>query len=259
VLAAVAGWLPADALAYGPAGHRVAGRLAEPLLCRAAAAEIASLTGGEGLDELGLWADRIRGDDAWRHTNPWHYMNIEDDARIESFAHPPEGDVLWAIEGQAGLLARPGAPAARAEALRFLVHFVVDIHQPLHVGRESDRGGNTVDVRAVGGPTVNLHRFWDTDVLQIAGLDERDYQASLEPAVRMLAAAESDDRPAAWAAESLALRESVYAFPPAQRGASLLDERYLDRADFVTRLRLAQAAVRLAAALNRILAPGQAC
>ncbi|HEX7081655.1 MAG TPA: S1/P1 nuclease [Gammaproteobacteria bacterium] len=258
VASAGAAALAGPALAFGPEGHRVAGRLAEPLLCPAAAAAVESLAGGEDLGEIGVWADRIRDDEAWRHTGPWHYMNIADGASIASFVHPPEGDVLWAIERHAARLAAPGSRADKREALRFLVHFVVDVHQPLHVGRESDRGGNTIDVR-VGGETITLHRFWDTDVLRLAGLPEPIYARGLEPLVRLFVVAAGDDPYPTWAAESLALRPQVYAFTAARSGAVRLDDAYLDRADAITRVRLAQAAARLAATLNRILAPGEAC
>lgn len=239
----------APARAYGPEGHLIAGALAQPLLCRPAATEVGSLSGGRSLGEIGLWADRVRDRKEWRRTAPWHYMNIEDGAAIADFRHPPEGDVLWAIEHFRAALASAHSGSGRLEALRFLVHFVVDVHQPLHVGRASDRGGNTVDVRYAGSK-VSLHRFWDTDVLHVAGLSRAQYVAALEPLVAVLAAPPRQATgPAAWAAESLALRPWVYAFGRSRT----LDRAYLDRADEITRLRLAQAAVRLAATLNSVL------
>lgn len=237
------------ALAFGPGGHRIAGELAEPLLCPGTAKEIAELTGGEGLAEIGLWADRIRGEDAWRHTAPWHYLNIDDGESIEAFRHPSEGDVLWAIQRNVERLAEPGPRERRAEALRFLVHFIVDVHQPLHVGRESDRGGNTIDV-TYRGETTNLHRFWDTDLLQVGGLREREHAARVAPLTRVFAGRDHTS-PRDWAAESLALRPLVYRFR--ESSPASLDDAYVDTAQTVMRVRLAQAAVRLAATLNGLL------
>ena len=106
-------------------------------------------------------------------------------------------------------LANRALPARdRAAALKFLVHFVVDVHQPLHVGRAADRGGNTIDVR-YGATVVNLHRFWDTDVLELRGLGAERYARRLRPRFDAAAAARAD-APAVWAAESLALRGAVY-------------------------------------------------
>jgi hypothetical protein len=233
-----------DAAAFGPQGHLIAGLAAEPLLCAEAAARIEALAEAP-FAELGWWADRIRGDDAYRHSAPWHYMNIPDATPIADYRHPPEGDVLRAIERFEARLADTRAPRAeRAKALKYLVHFVVDVHQPLHVGRAEDRGGNTIDV-AYGDVTVNLHRFWDTDAIRLAGLSPRAYAARLEG--RAAAAAGGGLEPAAWAGESLALRPDVYAF---DRATGRLDDAYLARAQQITEARLALAAGRLAGVLN---------
>jgi hypothetical protein len=270
--------LSAPALAYGPSGHRIAGALAEPLLCPAAVEEVARISGGRSLSELGVWADTIRDEPRWRNTGPWHYMNIDDGRPLSSYRHPPEGDVLGAIERSAEDLARASArssdtarssrtvPSLRTarssdiassqgsalDALRFLIHFIVDLHQPLHVGRASDRGGNTIDVR-YGATTVNLHRFWDTDVLEVAGLSRAEYERALAPRVAALAKRPQAFAPETWAAESLALRKDVYDFQGRARGPAVLDGRYLEHADAITRERLSLAAVRVASTLNRVL------
>lgn len=245
----------AGALAFGATGHRIAGELAQPLLCKRAAEEVAALTDNASLAEIGLWADRVRDDREWRHTGPWHYINVDDGMPIEKFRPPREGDVLWAIQRHVEMLAEPGARARRAQALSFLVHFIVDVHQPLHVGREEDRGGNAIDVE-FRGEKSNLHRFWDTDVLRLDGLSVSEYAARIEPLVRMFAGRDHTS-PADWAAESFELRPLVYGFRRRGEGPVSLDDAYLEAADFATRVRLAQAAVRLAATLNGLLAdPG---
>ena len=182
------------ALAWGPVGHRMAGDLAEPKLCPAARTEVKSLGAGESLAELGAWADQIRDEPKWRSSRPWHYMNIADlspgaglaeaRAAVDKFVHPPEGDVLAALARYSGVLADPKKPRdERAEALRFVVHFVVDIHQPLHVGRALDHGGNDVEVRAGNRGPANLHHFWDTDVLPSKGPSAK-LEQRLEDAAR---------------------------------------------------------------------------
>jgi hypothetical protein len=238
--------VPDGAAAFGPEGHLIAGLAAEPYLCAEASAVIDDLADGP-FAELGWWADRARGDESYRHTAPWHYMNVPDTERIADYRHPPEGDVLWAIERFAARLADPKARRSdRAEALRFLIHFVVDIHQPLHVGRADDRGGNAIDVR-YGSVVVNLHRFWDTDAIRLAGLTPRAYAARIR--ARAGAAVRANLDPEAWAAESLALRPEVYAF---DESSGRLDERYLRSAREITESRLALAAGRLAGVLNSV-------
>jgi hypothetical protein len=257
---------PHTARAFGPLGHRIAGLLAEPALCSVALDEIAELGAGQSLAELGLWADTIRDVQEWERSAPWHYMNVEELpgvvteepgaalAAIRAFRSPPEGDVLAAIERFRSEIGRRSLPAReRSAALKFLVHFVVDIHQPLHVGRAADRGGNTVDVR-YGGAVVNLHRFWDTDVLELRRLGPERYAARLRPTFAA-AATVSADPPAVWAAESLALRRAVYSFAPDGRIAAephALNAAYLASAQALVEERLVRGAERLAATLNGV-------
>lgn len=233
--------------AYGPAGHLIAGAAAEPLLCPVAASRIAELGQGQTLGELGLWADRIRSDDRWDHAAPWHYVNVESD--LDALVHPPEGDVLWAIEHfTAELERRDTAPGERATALKFLIHFVVDLHQPLHVGLARDRGGNDVEVR-YGATTTNLHAFWDTDVIALAGLGIAGYTARIADRVRRAYPRETGSTPYDWASEGLALRGDVYRFG----AGGQLSESYLRAAQDLTRERLIRASARLAVTLNRVL------
>lgn len=234
--------------AYGPEGHLIAGRVAEDGLCTRASLEVAALAGGEDLGEIGTWADRIRSDPAYSHAAPWHFVNIADADELSSFEHPPEGDVLWGIEYFSSRLSDDSLSSAnRSEALRFLVHFIVDIHQPLHVGLAVDRGGNSIDLMFRGEET-NLHRFWDTHAIDWTGLSVGAYTRLIRRDIAADDSAVSLD-PLDWAAESLALRSEVYAFGQAGREP---DRAYLEFAAATTRERLSLAARRLAAVLNEI-------
>src|SRR5690606_21328692 len=134
---------------------------------------------------------------------PWHYLNVEDGSSLRTLEHPPEGDAIWAIDTFSRMLAdRAQPPAARATALQFLVHFVVDLHQPLHVGLEADRGGNTVTVR-YGRTETNLHAFWDGDAIVRRKASVERYARNLESVVRSLPRSEADTDPLVWAEESL--------------------------------------------------------
>jgi hypothetical protein len=250
------------ALAWGPIGHRVAGDLAERDLCAAARTQVKSLGAGESLAELGSWADEIRDEPKWQRSRPWHYVNIADlpagagvaEARsaIDKFAHPREGDVLEALARFSSALADPRTPPDdRAEALRFVVHFVVDIHQPLHVGRASDHGGNDVQVVFGTKGPVSLHHFWDTEVLPSKGPSAQMKQR-LEADLAAVPTERATDPPAEWAAESLALRASVYGFRPAAHGPATLDDGYVRSAREIADERLVLAGARLAATLNEI-------
>lgn len=237
---------------FGVSGHSTASTVAEPRLCARTREEVARFGLGQSLGSLSAWADKARYVPAWEHTAPWHYMNIPDDESLADYRSPDGGDVLWAIDE---FTRRLGDEALafddRADALRFLVHFVVDIHQPLHVGRQADRGGNTIALR-IDGERTNLHRLWDTGIIARDSPSRERYIAS----VTMLADANEVDWAAAppleWAAESRRLRAFVYDFD----GAPGPD--YLDEAGRILRRQLARAGVRLAATLNGIFCGAEA-
>lgn len=175
-------------------------------------------------------------------------MNVADNVPLERYRSPREGDVLWAIAHFGGQLADTSlARELRMDALRFLTHFVVDLHQPLHVGRASDRGGNRVQV-TVQGAKMNLHRFWDSEAIRLAGFSEDAYVQSALALVEVDAGRWTGGTPLGWARESRNLRPRVYDFG---RPGSLLPQAYLESAANITRLRLAQAGVRLASEINR--------
>jgi nuclease S1 len=262
LLGAASAVLPVEVLAFGALGHRTAVLLAERHLCPAAQTEIADLSDGQPLGDLALWADKIRDDPAWERAVPWHYINFPDlppgaglaqaRAAIDAFHHPPEGDVLTAIARFTKALADRSLPhSERAEALRFVIHFVVDVHQPVHVSRAADGGGTEVEVR-IGDDVRSLHGFWDTSVFERRGVKPEQFAQELEASFEAVPAARAHDPPAQWAAESLALRPTVYSFAPAQ-GPVALDDAYRRMAKGIAEQRLVLAAARLAATLNGAL------
>jgi len=247
---------PQTGFAYGAEAHRVAGFIADQLLCTGARDAIAELAPEYSLAEAGNWADRIRSDPGWDHARPWHYINIPDGVNLADAQRRSSGDVLVAIERFRAELADQSLSAQQRKlAYLFLVHFVADVHQPLHVGRRGDRGGNKVDV-SVDGRGTSLHSYWDTRVL-----DGR-LKSPAGMAGRLVAANEGavtgwqQDEPAVWVVESQALRPEVYDFgSPDAGGRVALDSAYRLRALEITEYRLAQAGIRLAGVLNAIWCP----
>src|SRR5690349_6886376 len=142
-------------------GHRVVARIAETRLTPHTRAAVRDILGGQSLADASVWADNIR---QYRHdADKLHYVNIPlRDTVYLPERHCPAGQcVIAAIEQDRQVLADPAAsPDQRAEALRFLIHFVGDLHQPLHVADDGDRGGNDRPVTFLGHAT-NLHKVWD--------------------------------------------------------------------------------------------------
>jgi hypothetical protein len=242
---------PVLALSWGGEGHRVAAAITADRLCGPAAAQVERLLAGMTLAEASTWPDQIRNTAEWAHTREWHYLNVGDDEAIGAVIEgaPGRGRLLSAIRLNLALLAdESAAPQARREALGFVVHLVGDLHQPLHIGRSEDRGGNTVTV-SFEGEQVNLHRLWDSGLLRSAGLRPDDYRRTLEPLVRLGADEWVRGTLEGWAAESRDLRPWVYDFDPRRR-IPHISKRYAETGRQLTALRLAQAGVRTAAVLN---------
>ena len=175
------------ALAWGAMGHRLVARLAESELTPAARTEISRLLAGEAdpsLPGIASWADDLRDADPalYRLTGRWHFVNIaEDGCRYDSRRDCPGGDcVVEAIRRQTAILADPRKPLGkRRAALKFVVHFVADAHQPLHAGFARDHGGNDTQVNDAGFGT-NLHTLWDRRMLAHQHLSDAAYAERLQ-------------------------------------------------------------------------------
>jgi len=248
-------WPVSYTYAYGPLGHEIAGDIAALYLCAQATSEVGRLLEGESLGRASRWPDWIRKDPKWRKSKPWHFINVADQGHIADVTGQPGGDVVWAIRKFRDELADPDlSRSRRAEAVRFLAHFIADVHQPLHVGRKKDRGGNKIEI-IVDGRTSNLHKFWDAQWLLKLDRKSRGYgTAGQVTSIAALAAGHVDEWRSVgvidWAGESQLLRPVVYAFDAA--APVELDERYKIEALAVSRERLAAAGVRLAGILNDI-------
>jgi len=243
--------VPAQGQAWGPEGHRAAAAITAERLCPAATAQVERLLGEMTIAEAALWPDRIRGEARWAHTRDWHYINIGDDEPFDALVEgvPGHGRLLSAIHENLAVVADPQAEdERRRDALGFVLHLVGDLHQPLHVGRSEDRGGNAITVSFAGQET-NLHRLWDGVLLRSAGLRPEDYLRSLEPLVVLGAQAWERGTLEDWAEESRRLRPWVYDFDQRRR-VPVISKRYAETGRQLSALRLAQAGVRTAWLLN---------
>ncbi len=249
--------LPSPGLAWGKLGHRVIGKLAEERISGKTRAEIALILGEENLAEASTWPDEQRSNPVvfWqKEAGPYHYVTIPVGLTYEDVGPPVEGDALSALARFAATVRDPkAAQQDRALALRFIIHIVGDVHQPLHAGRGTDRGGNDVEVRWFGEAS-NLHSVWDSRMIESRSLSYSEYEARLarqiEPS-QTIAWWEPD--PAVWVAESVQLRETIY--PDRSSEGSNLGYSYQYRHLATAEQRLQQGGVRLAAYLDWLFAP----
>lgn len=250
LLLALALALAAPAAAWGPTGHRITGALADHYLSPRARAGVMEILGTESLADASTWADHMRSAPGlfWRVTaSPWHFVTVPDGRRWRDQPPPGEGDALTALERFAATIRDPAAPLAeRKLALRFAIHIVGDLSQPLHVGRPGDRGGNDIKVRFFGRET-NLHAVWDGDLIDHERLSFSEWADRLHRRLtpEELRAWSSPD-PEQWVDDAVAIRGALYPADPELRfDYVFLQRERLDQ-------QLAKGGLRLAAWLNRL-------
>lgn len=236
-----------SALAWGPTGHRATGWIAERHLSKKAKKELERILSGQSLAMASTWMDEIRSDTAYNYMVDWHWVTIHDGMSYAEEDKNPNGDIIATIERVIEEL-KSGKFSGKdeSERVKILIHLIGDLHQPLHVGIGTDKGGNDVKVKWFGSDS-NLHRVWDSDMIDETHLSYTELAQSLilPDAVTMKNWQGSTVR--AWAIESMAYRTTVYA-----TGNGRLGYRYsYDNLDSV-RIRLLQAGIRLAGVFNEI-------
>lgn len=262
---------PRRAEAWGPSGHRIVALVAMRHLSPQARRAVRGILDQQTLADVANWADDVR--DERPETARWHFVNLPRGATAFSRARDcadadgQPGCAVVAIERHAAVLSgdRPGN---RAEALKFIVHFVGDMHQPLHVSFADNRGGNNIRLRFFNRES-NLHRVWDSGIITRAGLTDAEFAAELEFMLRdetgeeefgvmgattrqriaQLQRGSLDD----WANESFALAQSNAYDGVAEDGSARLGQAYYDRNWKVVDIQLLKGGLRLARILNASL------
>ncbi len=233
------------AFAWGQTGHRVVGEVAWRHLTKKAQKNVQQVLGTESLAMCGNYMDFIKSNPVYDSLGAWHYCTIPDGGTYET--HPEEGDVIMAINHYMNELKTKTFSVDEAFALKCLVHLVGDIHQPLHVGNSTDRGGNDAKVEFMWQKT-NLHRVWDSDLVDHQQLSYTEYADWIDVATKDQIAAWQSAPILAWVNESMGLRPLVYNFP--ENGK--LSYEYNAQSIATLNERLAQAGIRLAHILNQI-------
>ena len=276
--------------AWGQNGHRITGKIAEDNLNATAAAAVQAIAGQRSLALIATWPDFIRSFPIYDCLKPWHLRTVEDGqdfdeamavkpfisdrggcnkatydsldmpnnvvAAIDFFAAILSGDAEKADRFAALLADTNAAPlegSIELSALALLVHLVGDVHQPLHVGRGPDRGGNTITVDWFDS-FVNFHEVWDIHLIENEGLSYSEFAAFLEQEFADKPAIEYGDGPTTWAKESVAHREAVFDFGGNSAfNVPRLSYVYAANQNALLQERLYRGGRRLAQLLNEIL------
>ena len=247
-----------DAAAWGGQGHRLVARIADDRLSPQAHAEVARLLAGEedpSLAGIASWADQLRAHDPdlGKRTARWHYVNLgEHDCGYEPPRDCPDGNcAIEALKTQTAILADHSKSLAdRRQALKFVVHLVGDIHQPMHAGYAHDKGGNDFQLQYNKRGT-NLHSLWDSGMLYSQGLSDDAYLQRLLalPAPSKDQTAVLPPAAASWAEASCRVAVAAGTYP----ATHVLNQAYVDKYLPVAEADLRQAGERLAAILNATL------
>ncbi len=244
------------ALAWGPEGHDLVARIADAQLTAAARARVAEILGpGSTMQSVSSWPDQIRR--SRPETGPWHYVDIPINKPGLDMARdcPKDNCVIAAIASMRARLQDNSLPAdQRRESLMFLIHFIGDMHQPLHSSDNGDKGGNDVHIVFHSQPG-NLHGMWDSGLLGRMGTEDELF-ARLSAASARRRKKFDKGTVSDWAEQAHKLaQQMVYGrLPPAAPGAAVeIGPDYERRADAVIELQIERAGARLAAVLNQDL------
>ena len=258
--------LPPSSFGWGPKGHRIVADIAQRRLTPTARLHMKELLGNDDLAAISVWADDIKGDRP--ETYGWHFVDIpinangfseprdcfRPDEKHPSTLQDHHNCVVDRITIFKQVLTDRNAPRQdRIEALKFLVHFVGDVHQPLHA-IEQARGGNDIHVIEFGLPQCgkypcSLHFAWDIGLIEHAGLSEWRYVPKLDQLITtQKLSSQAVGTPELWADESFQLAKKVWL-----NDGGNIDETYYKNDIGIVDRRLALAGIRLALLINQAL------
>jgi hypothetical protein len=244
-------YFPSNAVfAWGKTAHRVVGEVATHYLTPQVLQSVNELLDNQSLAFVSTYPDELKSDSHFDKYKPWHYVNIPLDKEYEDITTDSRGNIVQAIEKCIKILGdKEKTKEERAFHLKFLVHLIGDLHQPLHTGRVEDYGGHKITVYWFDKET-NLHTLWDSDMIDY-------YQMSYVELARNLPSLSVTDiqeirqsSVADWTRESHQAARKIY--ESAESDAKLGYEYHYTHFDFV-RMQLLKAGVRLAHILNSTL------
>ena len=163
---------------WGKTGHRATGEIAQKYLSRKAKKEIEKLLDGHSIAYVSNFADEIKSDKKYREYSPWHYVNFPFDSTYEKHPKSEKGDLIVGINTCVEVLKNQSASKEeKVFHLKMLIHFMGDLHQPLHTGMAEDRGGNDIKVKWFNKGT-NLHTVWDSKMIDTFGMTYTEIAAN---------------------------------------------------------------------------------
>ncbi|MCH5213815.1 MAG: S1/P1 nuclease [Muribaculaceae bacterium] len=243
-----------NAFGWGQKGHDTVAFIAENHLTPTTQAAIDSLLDGYSLVYWANWLDNASHTADYAYTKTWHYKNIDANKTFENAPKIKEGNIVDAITEQVAVLQDENSTKdEKALALKMVVHFLGDIHQPMHMGRASDRGGNYHKVKFFKRDT-NLHSVWDSNVLETAHKwSHTEWQREID---RLSAEQQAElvkgGTPATWGKETYLICTEIYENTPESTN---IEYDYVAKWTPTVELQLEKGGLRLADVLNSVFDP----
>ena len=240
-------------ISWGSKGHRALATIAERHLSPNTRAVVNAYLEGESMTDAATWADEIRNEQEFRNTSSWHFLNAPlglNKVQFSQFVIKQDKDNIYSaiLKAQASLKNKALDNKQKAEALKFLIHLVGDAHQPMHVSRAEDKGGNSIQVRFDGKGT-NLHSLWDSKLIDHERLNNEEMAKQYDWANAGQSKKWQADSPMQWLWESYQISSELYdEVTPGQT----IDQAYYKKSIDIIHLRIAQAGIRLAGELNKL-------
>ncbi|MGB3725759.1 MAG: S1/P1 nuclease [Glaciecola sp.] len=238
------------AVAWGQTGHRVTGEIAELHLSDNAKTAIRNILNNESLAEVSTYADEMRSNPSqfWQKVaGPFHYVTVPAGKRYKDVGAPEKGDSVTALKMYTEVLKNPDSTRQNKQlAIKMIVHIIGDLHQPLHAGNGTDRGGNDVKLTFFWEAS-NLHRVWDSGLIDRKQLSFTEWTKFLAPKIsdEQLVEWQTTD-PLVYIHESTIIRDKIY--PDNDE----LSWQYLYDHTPIMKVRLQQAGVRIASYFNKL-------
>ncbi|MCG2420407.1 S1/P1 nuclease [Aequorivita sp. F47161] len=234
---------------WGKTGHRAVGEIADDYLSRKAEKEISKLLNGHSLAFVANYGDDIKSDRNFDAYRPWHYVSFPFGEKYETYPKSEKGDIIQAIKKCISVLKDDDSPKEdKVFYLKMLVHFMGDLHQPLHIGLAEDKGGNDFQVRWFKDGT-NLHTVWDSKMIDFYDMSYTELATNTDVLSKQQVEAIKKGTVIDWMYESRGICEDIYDHTEV---GEKLGYNYMYKYMDVVRFQLQKGGIRLAEVLNEI-------
>lgn len=240
-------------MSWGVIAHRSIAKIAENHLSAKAKLAVKSLLGTEEIPLVSTYADEIRSNAKFKYTAPWHYVNLKPNLNYKEFTAALKADTSANVyNALLKLTADLKNPKATKEdktfALKMIIHFVGDLHQPFHVGKAEDQGGNRIKLKFMGRDT-NLHSLWDSGLVEYNGFSFTEMATALDRVSPAQIAKWQNDDVSVWLFESYTIASQLYS---EVKNEDSLDYTYYPKHSEIYKAQIQKAGIRLAGYLNKI-------